>query len=152
MLQATGIEIERQARPTYCATKGTEMIGSFRNKLIFIIFMATTFATYAKTTPCAKLLNEDAVNACLRSELSQADKELHQSYLSFHEKLTDSNRDLLKETEAAWLKSRESDCEFEAASVTGGSAYQSIYLSCVTIRTRLRIKQIIDWRKQFPMR
>jgi uncharacterized protein YecT (DUF1311 family) len=132
------------------------MVDNFRKKLTLLVVgllvCLLTFAPFAEAAPCGKLLNEDALNECLSDELSLADKELNQTYANFRGKLTDTDRDLLKAAEAAWIKSRDNDCDFEAASVAGGTAYQSIYLTCMATRTKQRTKQLADWAKTFGKR
>ncbi len=101
---------------------------------------------------CDKLLNEDALKECLADELSAADKELNRMYARLREKIGDAERELLKQAEGIWIKSRDSDCEFEARSVSGGTAYQPVYLSCTISRTKARTKQLSDWTKVFKKR
>lgn len=99
--------------------------------------------------PCDKVLNEEALTACLNNELNIADKELNRVYSTFKVKLEEANRERLRKTQLVWIRSRDSDCEFEAESVGSGSAYQAVNLSCLIKKTRQRTKQLEEWKKIF---
>lgn len=128
------------------------MVISNVRKLVFFMIGFVFASPNALAGSCDKLLNEDALIACLNGELAAADKELNRTYSKFRESIGDSDRDALKVAETAWIKSRDSDCEFEGGSVSGGSAYQAIYVSCAIGRTKLRTKQLLEWTKIFPKR
>lgn len=106
--------------------------------------------TNTKAGPCDALVREDALNACLTNELSRSDKELNVVYGKFRGVLDARDREKLKASQSAWIKSRDSDCGFEVESVSGGSAYQSVYLSCMIDHTQQRTRQLVEWAKQFP--
>lgn len=101
---------------------------------------------------CDKLLNVDALQECLANELLVADKELNRMYVRLRDNIGDAERDLLKQAESNWINSRDTDCEFEAESVTGGNAYQPVYMSCMISRTKARTKQLSAWAKVFKKR
>lgn len=101
---------------------------------------------------CDNILNEDIIKKCLADDLSAADKELNRVYIRLRESIGNTEGELLKQTEITWINLRNSDCEFEAQSVSGGTAYQLVYLSCLISQTKIRTKQLSDWTKLFKKR
>ena len=63
-------------------------------------------------------------------------------YARLREKIGNAERALLKNAGAACIKSRNSDCEFESQSVSGGTAYHAVYLSWIVSRTKTWTKQL----------
>ena len=106
----------------------------------------------AMARPCDSMVNEDVLNSCLKKQLATSDKELNAIYSKFRESLEGRTREQLKISELAWMKSRDNDCEFEAESAAGGTAYQSLYLDCQLVRTKARTDQLKKWAKSFPTR
>lgn len=98
---------------------------------------------------CGDVLQSDALNQCLGRELVAVDKDLNAAYARLQRKLKSTDKALLKSAQTAWLAGRDRDCEFEAASADGGTAYQPTYLSCQTEATKTRARQIRRWEKVF---
>lgn len=106
----------------------------------------------AMAGPCDKVSREDLLQECLNGELAAADKALNRAYTQLRNGLDDDNREMLKKAELDWIKSRDSDCDFDAQRVSGGTAYIAINLSCLIDQTRARTKRLAQWEKQFPKR
>lgn len=100
------------------------------------------------TTQCGKIDRVDALNECLGDELRMADKALNSMYAQLKRKLTPERQEVLKKSENSWIVLRDDDCDFEASSVSGGTAYQSLYLSCQIETTKQRLRLLQDWRKR----
>lgn len=98
---------------------------------------------------CGDVLQADMLNQCLGRELADADRDLNAAYARLQRKLKSADKALLKSARTAWLAGRDRDCEFEVASVDGGTAYQPTYLSCQAEATKIRTRQIRRWEKMF---
>ncbi len=114
---------------------------------IFIIFMLASGSSVARTQ-CDKIERVDELNECLGDKFRIADKSLNSTYAELQRKLTPERQEVLKKAETAWIALRDNDCDFEASTATGGTAYQSLYLSCQIEATKRRMRVLKDWRKR----
>ncbi len=99
-------------------------------------------------TRCDKIERVDALNECLGDELGIADKALNSTYAELRRKLAPERQEVLKKAETAWIALRDNDCDFEASAAVGGTAYQSLNLSCQIEATKRRLRLLQDWRKR----
>jgi len=117
--------------------------------LIIVMPLALTLNTVTAIadTRCDKIEQVDALNKCLDDELKIADKSLNAAYVELQQKLPVERRKLLKKAEISWVSLRDKDCEFEASAALGGTAYQSLYLSCQIEATKNRTRLLQNWRR-----
>ncbi|HJQ23303.1 MAG TPA: lysozyme inhibitor LprI family protein [Blastocatellia bacterium] len=99
----------------------------------------------AKKDPCDNAQTQAEMNDCQAREYKKADAALNTVYKQLMTKIDDEGeRTALKNAQLAWLKFRDSDCEFEAYQNKGGTIYPLIYDGCLTTLTRARAKQLND--------
>jgi len=117
-----------------------------RSILLPLVLMLSVTTALADRR-CDKIERQDALNQCLGEELAGADKSLNSAYGDLRRKLPAERQELLKKAEVSWIGLRDKDCEFEASAAAGGTAYQSLYLSCQIEATKTRLRLLQDWRK-----
>jgi uncharacterized protein YecT (DUF1311 family) len=98
-------------------------------------------------TRCDQMERQDAQANCIGEELASADKALNVAYAELRRILPVQRRELLKRAETSWVSARAMDCEFEASVATGGTGYQSVYLSCQIEATKGRTTLLQNWRR-----
>jgi uncharacterized protein YecT (DUF1311 family) len=82
---------------------------------------------------------------CAAKEYKQADDELNRVYRQLLSKLDDEgHRSALKTAQQAWLKYRDSNCDFESYLNRGGSIYSVVVTDCMTSMTISRTKEMKD--------
>lgn len=122
------------------------IFGGLRGGLF--VFLVLAAGSGSAATRCDKIERVDALNECLGGELSAADKALNAAYAQLQRKLAPERQELLKKAESSWIVNRDNDCDFEASAALGGTAYQSLYLSCQIDTTQRRLRLLQDWRKR----
>ena len=100
--------------------------------LCFLIGM-TTFAL-AQT--------QSEMNQEARTDLEIADAELNKVYKALRSKLSDDEKNRLKEVQLSWLKYRDKNAEFEASLYEGGSIAPMVHAGSLTTSTVLRTEQL----------
>ena len=123
------------------------MKGVYGRRARISLLLLLGAANAVADTRCDKIEKVDALNTCLANELAMTDKVLNSVYAELRRKLEPERQELLKKAEMAWIGMRDQDCEFEASAALGGTAYQSLYLSCQIEVTKNRVRLLRDWRK-----
>jgi uncharacterized protein YecT (DUF1311 family) len=83
------------------------------------------------------------MNAAARADFARADADLNKTYQSVLAKLRDAeSKQKLKETQRAWLASRDAEAERAAGEADGGSMAPTIRYETMTHLTRERIKEL----------
>ena len=84
-----------------------------------------------------------AMNAQARGEFEQADAELNKTYQAVLKKLPDAeSKQKLKETQRAWIASRDAEATRAAGEARGGSMAPTLRYETMTELTRERINQL----------
>jgi uncharacterized protein YecT (DUF1311 family) len=84
-----------------------------------------------------------AMNAQARAEFEQADAELNKTYDAVLAKLPDAgSKQKLKESQRAWLSSRDTEAAFATDRTRGGSMAPTIRYETMAELTQQRIKQL----------
>lgn len=113
--------------------------------LIFLL-LATGIATPAqkpkKPEPCADVQTQGGLNVCWRNEYRAADARLNQAYREFAAKLNLEEKAQLQVAQTAWLKYRDTNCEFVADQFKGGTMRPMIAAICLTDVTDARTKEL----------
>ena len=95
-----------------------------------------------KTDPCANAQSQADMNDCWGREYKAADATLNQVYRQLVSKLSDEEKAQLKEVESAWLKYRDSNCEFVADEYKGGTIRPMAHAICLADMTKNRTAEL----------
>ena len=112
--------------------------------LIAPLLLAATFTSgqKKKTGPCTDPQTQFEMNQCAGKAYKAADLELNQVYQRLASRLDDDEKAQLKEAQTAWLKYRDSNCEFVADQFKGGSMRPMIYGYCLADVTKKRTSEL----------
>ena len=78
------------------------------------------------------------MNLCAKDWFEEEDDKLNQYYQDLKASLSSQKQADLTAAELAWLDFRDSNCDFEASQVEGGSMQPTLYFSCLAEMTRDR--------------
>jgi uncharacterized protein YecT (DUF1311 family) len=116
--------------------------------------IATTMANpTSHVSPIAQKLNcnnpqtQAEINQCAGLSYQNADKKLNQVYQQLLPKLPKSRQQKLISAQQAWIKFRDSSCEFERSAFAGGSIAPTIYAGCLEGLTKQRTQQLQEYLK-----
>ncbi len=124
--------------------------------------LATHSITIAGTTPdlremrlvqrvnCNNPQTQIAINECAKLSYQRADKKLNQVYQQLLPTLERSRKQKLIAAQLAWIKFRDTNCEFERSKYEGGSIAPSIYVGCLENTTKLRTQELQEYLKSDP--
>ncbi len=122
----------------------------------------TPSMTMAGTTPdlpqirlaqkfnCNNPQTQAAINECANLSYQNADKRLNRAYQQLLPTLEKSRKQKLIAAQQAWVKFRDTNCEFERSKYEGGSIAPSIYVGCLENLTKLRTQQLQEYLKSDP--
>ncbi|ODH01303.1 hypothetical protein A4S05_29480 [Nostoc sp. KVJ20] len=122
----------------------------------------TPTMTIAATTPdlprmllvqklnCNNPQTQTAINECTKLSYQNADKKLNQVYQQLLLTLERSRKQKLIAAQLAWIKFRDSNCEFERSRYEGGSIAPTIYFGCLEKTTKLRTQELQEYLKPDP--
>ena len=102
-----------------------------------------------KVDPCANAQTQFEMNQCAARDYRAADAVLNQTYQRLVTMLDDEERSQLKTAQTAWLKYRDSNCEFVGDQFKGGSMRPAVYASCLADMTS---KRTIELKNQIKER
>ena len=119
---------------------------------LFAVGMATpsiaspTFAAtnlqLAQRPNCNNPQTQSEMNICASIAYQNADRKLNQVYRQLLPKLSASRKQKLISAQQAWIKFRDSSCEFERSAYEGGSLAPMIYGFCLANVTEQRTKDL----------
>ena len=119
---------------------------------LFAVGMATpsiaspTFAAtnlqLAQRPNCNNPQTQSEMNICASIAYQNADRKLNQVYRQLLPKLSASRKQKLISAQQAWIKFRDSSCEFERSAYEGGSMAPMIYGFCLAAVTEQRTKDL----------
>jgi uncharacterized protein YecT (DUF1311 family) len=95
-----------------------------------------------KTGPCANPQTQVEMTQCAAEDYKAADKVLNQVYQQLVAKLDDEEKAQLKEAQTAWLKYRDTNCDFVADQYKGGTMRPMIYAGCLADVTKNRTSEL----------
>lgn len=81
---------------------------------------------------------QPAMNACAAEEYTRQDSELNQAYVMVMKPLKSAGKTKLRNSQRAWIKSRDKTCKAERAEYEGGTIAPLIFYSCLTNETIMR--------------
>jgi uncharacterized protein YecT (DUF1311 family) len=82
------------------------------------------------------------LNVCADNEYHVWDKKLNEAYRTAASQEDAHGRDLLKQSERAWIAYRDAECAHQANASEGGSIQPMEYSNCLTEKTKARIKEL----------
>jgi uncharacterized protein YecT (DUF1311 family) len=111
--------------------------------LVLLFLTGYTFGqTQKKEDPCAEAQSQGEMNVCWHDQYKAADARLNTVYREFTSKLSDEETAQLKTAQLAWLKYRDSNCEFVADQFKGGSMRPMVSAMCLADVTNARVAEL----------
>ncbi len=98
--------------------------------------------TVAQRTNCDNPMTQAEMNACAGIAYQNADRKLNQVYQQLLPKLSTSRKQKLITAQRAWIRFRDSSCDFERSEVAGGSMEPMMYSNCMASVTEERIQDL----------
>ena len=99
----------------------------------------------AQKLDCNNAQTQLEINRCAQLFYQNADKKLNQIYQQLLPKLERSRKQKLVAAQQAWIKFRDTSCEFERSGYEGGSIAPTIYFSCLEKTTQQRTQQLQEY-------
>jgi uncharacterized protein YecT (DUF1311 family) len=99
--------------------------------LLLVLIGVSVSVSGQKTKPCADAQTQADMNICWGNEYKKADAKLNQTYQQLAAMLDADEKTQLKNAENAWLKYRDTNCEFVADQYKGGSIRPMIAAICL---------------------
>jgi uncharacterized protein YecT (DUF1311 family) len=99
--------------------------------------------------PCEGQGSQAEASGCAHREYLAADAELNRAYTRLAGILDAEEKALLKESELAWIKYRDSNCTFESSQYAGGTMRPMIESFCLTRVTKARTAEL---KEQYELR
>jgi uncharacterized protein YecT (DUF1311 family) len=103
---------------------------------------AATNLQLAQRPNCNNPQTQSEMNICASIAYQNADRKLNQVYRQLLPKLSASRKQKLISAQQAWIKFRDSSCEFETSAYEGGSIAPMIYGFCLADVTEQRSKDL----------
>ncbi len=116
--------------------------------LIFICALAVSAQEATATQdqvdredPCSEVGTQFELNRCAARARDKADAELNKVYRQLIKDAGGTERVKLRTAQLAWLKFRDTQCDYETVGNKGGSIYPMVYSFCLAKVTTARTKQ-----------
>lgn len=119
--------------------------------LLLVIVGGYAVGQKQKPKPCEDATTQADMNICWGNEYKKADAALNKTYEALAAMLDEEEKTQLRTAENAWLKYRNTNCEFVADQYKGGSIRPMIAAICLADVTNNRtseLKNQIKDRKQ----
>lgn len=95
-----------------------------------------------KNDPCAEPQSQAEMTQCAVNAYKAADVVLNQVYKQLVAKLDDEEKVQLKDAQNAWIKYRDTNCDFVADQYKGGTMRPMIYAGCLEDVTKKRTTEL----------
>ncbi len=95
-----------------------------------------------KIDPCANALTQSEMNQCAGKAFRAADATMNQVYRKLVSLLDEEEKPQLTEAQTAWLRYRDTNCEFVADQYKGGSIRSLIQATCLGDMTKRRTVEL----------
>lgn len=99
----------------------------------------------AQQPNCNNPQTQTEMNICAGIAYRNADRKLNQVYQQLMPKLPASRRQRLIAAQQAWIRFRDTSCDFETTAVAGGTMAPMIYGGCLARVTEQRIKDLQNY-------
>jgi len=110
--------------------------------IALMLMTVTISAQKPKPKPCDDAQSQADMNICWGNEYKKADAALNKTYQQLVAMLDDEQKTQLKTAETAWLKYRDTNCEFVADQYKGGSIRPMIAAICLADATNNRTTEL----------
>lgn len=114
-------------------------------KLLFVatllLFTISHEPTAQQKDPC-KGETTFEMRQCAGKRYKQADEELNKVYQRLMSKLSADEKTSLKTAQQAWLKYRDTNCDFESFMYRGGTMAPLVEAECMVAMTNSRTKEL----------
>ncbi|BAY12772.1 lysozyme inhibitor LprI family protein [Calothrix sp. NIES-2098] len=124
------------------------------SSILVLSSLSISAVTMASTTPetpklhlaqklnCNNAQNQAEINQCAQLSYQNADKKLNQVYQQLLPALPAYRKPKLITAQQAWIKFRDTNCEFERSENEGGSIAPLTYFGCLARTTQQRTQQL----------
>jgi uncharacterized protein YecT (DUF1311 family) len=85
---------------------------------------------------------------CARRDYVAADKQLNNVYQKISARLKGDEKKRLVNAQLAWIKFRDSNCDFEVYRNLGGTGYGGFLSNCLERMTKARIQELETWQNR----
>jgi uncharacterized protein YecT (DUF1311 family) len=119
----------------------------FLNLLVVSVVLSVPVSGQ-KAEACADMQTQAEMTICWGNQYKAADAKLNQVYRQFIAKLDDEEKTQLKNAQTAWLKYRDTNCDFVADQYKGGTMRPMIAAICLTDVTDSRTKELTAQMKE----
>ena len=111
--------------------------------LVFVLLSGVAFGQRKKKSDlCANPLSQVDMNQCAGKAYRDADAIMNQVYRKLVSMLDEDEKAQLKEAQLAWLKYRDTNCEFVADQYKSGSIRPLIHATCLGDVTKRRTTEL----------
>ena len=124
-------------------------LSNSKPKTVLTILLLLSFGSVStnaqkpkKSDPCANPQSQAEMNQCAANDYIAADAVLNQVYQKLVAKLDEDEKAQLKEAQNAWLKYRDTNCDFVADQFKGGTMRPMIYAGCLADVTKKRTSEL----------
>jgi uncharacterized protein YecT (DUF1311 family) len=134
-------------------TIGTKMRNLGLLSLVFVGMTAGQLNAQNKpTVDCTNPTTQMAMNTCAGEAAKASDQKLNIAYKKVRQSYRDSDskeyRNLrlnnLTNAQLAWIKYRDSNCEWQSSKYSGGSMAPMVYSGCVDQLTQQRTQELLN--------
>lgn len=119
---------------------------------LLLLFVVTSGMVSAqrkkKSDPCANPVTQFDMNQCAGKAYRAADETMNQVYRKLVAMLDEGEKAKLKEAQVAWLKYRDTNCEFVGDQYAGGSIRPLIEATCLADMTKSRTTELRNQIKE----
>lgn len=120
------------------------------NSLDVSAHIAPTTMYLAQKLNCNNAQTQLDINRCAQLSYQNADKKLNEVYQKLLPKLENSRKQKLIAAQLAWIKFRDTSCEFERSRYEGGSIAPTIYFACLEKTAKQRTQQLQEYLQPNP--
>jgi len=110
--------------------------------LVLMLTLGTALGQGSKKAPCSDANTQAEMNICAGNEYKAADTALNRTYQQLVGMLDAEEKTQLKEAQTAWIKYRDTNCDFVADQYKGGSIRPMILGLCLADVTRNRTAEL----------
>ncbi len=122
--------------------------------LATIIFLSTVLWAEVSSTAadpqsnCANPTSNIEYKECAYRAYVASDKKLNQVYKQVSSMLVPKEKQHLIDAQLAWIKYRDSNCDFEIYQSLGGTGYGGFLSNCLERMTNARTKELQNWQRE----
>jgi len=110
--------------------------------LFLLVCVTASGQRKKKSDPCANPVTQFEMNQCAGKAYRAADETMNQVYRKLVAMLDEDEKAKLKEAQVAWLKYRDTNCEFVGDQYAGGSIRPLIEATCLADMTKGRTTEL----------